>query len=960
MGGLNKAKVRMSVTGMKGGLGALGGGMGAWGKVRNAVQSAPKPSRTTHRVKRLDPGVPVIALARDTAEAVEQKKPKDGGALAKSVRKAKAAIDHHLADNPQEQTIFMVMPGSTPEERDALIKGCQLKVFKKGDSVVHGPDDAFTILLSGSLGMANWAGQKRTKTQGAIFDRMLFSTSAIEDNTATMVLSQDFYATLEPEVAIPLKRVALKQLVIEGLDSMLEMGQFPWFKELTGEQQDQFVDSLETVSLNTGDVAAEHGKSAPFLLVLKGELTLVLDQDIAQQLGPVVGQTSASERQISGQPVERQRSKRQMRETKKDLRQKSADKEEGIGAGMIFGTKQLMAHGQGSTIEGTLAAACDTTVMRVTHEMLTSMYKQPLSKVLKTNKIKMVLRSSSLFQVLEEDQMDALCEAFSERLYTNNQVIIREGEEAKEFFVIQTGAVAICIGDRVIRTINCWDYFGERACITGDPCSATCKAVGSCLCLVLRLDSFIMIARSLRQALEDRIHLQDMSVEVDDLVSNAILGRGWFGFTVFAHLEQDSFTGFAVKCVKKKGVSLKKERENLVLERQLGMDLNHRFIVSFVRTMQDANSIYMLFEFLDGGDLFQLMRTREGFNTWECQFYIGSIVLALEYLHGCHIMHRDIRPENVLLDSFGYPKISGFTCCRRVDPPTSSKVRGPGLAHTASVIISANSAPDFKTQKTTETTSEVRRTVTQNSAVQTAWGHETDKKKKVGGLRKALGFTKAAKPITEKAVPTDLPPPKQESGGKATTICGAPEYLAPEILLGRGYGPQVDWWALGIIAFELICGNRPFGEASTKNAKLFSEILSAEIAIPEKGADLAGPCLISRLLQRDPKLRITTSLKTQTIRNHAYFRDFDWNALSSHRMEPPIQPDTSEVRSSWEEHPDVKLTRFNPGKKRSSNPATPRLKQASSTVSAFFSESSVATPAPDVDEYVDESWAEKF
>lgn len=130
---------------------------------------------------------------------------------------------------------------------------------------------------------------------------------------------------------------------------------------------------------------------------------------------------------------------------------------------------------------------------------------------------------------------------------------------------------------------------------------------------------------------------------------------------------------------------------------------------------QSEEKLFFVLEYCPGGELFNLLSQKYSFNTYQTQFYAAQIVLALEYLHSKDIIYRDLKPENVLIDSDGYIKLTDF------------------------------------------------------------------------GLSK-----------------------RNVSSNNAKSICGTPEYLAPEVLFKEGHGKLVDFWTLGAIIYEMFTGQPPF------------------------------------------------------------------------------------------------------------------------------------------------------
>ncbi|KAK8797217.1 hypothetical protein WA158_004427 [Blastocystis sp. Blastoise] len=125
-------------------------------------------------------------------------------------------------------------------------------------------------------------------------------------------------------------------------------------------------------------------------------------------------------------------------------------------------------------------------------------------------------------------------------------------------------------------------------------------------------------------------------------------------------------------------------------------------------------------------------------------------------------------------------------------------------------------------------------------------------------------------------------------GQMVQTICGTPEYVAPEVLLGNPYGKAVDWWSIGTLLYEMMVGLPPFYDKNRKT--MFTRILSAKLRFPAYVSANARN-LIARLLQRDPALRLGSGpTDAEEIKAHPFFMSVDWKAIEEKRVTPPWIP----------------------------------------------------------------------
>ena len=176
-------------------------------------------------------------------------------------------------------------------------------------------------------------------------------------------------------------------------------------------------------------------------------------------------------------------------------------------------------------------------------------------------------------------------------------------------------------------------------------------------------ESVIVEKRNQHAAKETEfLRLKRSRLGVDDFEPIKVIGKGAFGEV---RLVQKVDTGhvYAMKILRKADMVEKEQVAHVRAERDILVEADHQWVVKMYFSFQDPLNLYLVMEFLPGGDLMTLLMKEDTLTEETAQFYTVETGLALEYIHSLGFIHRDIKPDNLLLDSRGHVKLSDFGLC---------------------------------------------------------------------------------------------------------------------------------------------------------------------------------------------------------------------------------------------------------------------------------------------------------
>jgi cGMP-dependent protein kinase len=292
------------------------------------------------------------------------------------------------------------------------------------------------------------------------------------------------------------------------------------------------------------------------------------------------------------------------------------------------------------------------------------------------------LKKCYLFKNLSENTLESIAKNMKKQKYNKGDVIIQEGTSGNTFYLISKGRVTITKEGKALRVLDTGESLGEKSLLSNDSLrTASAIAEDKVICYVIDKKEFDIILKdeNTKEYLLKKLALQNTDIQLDDLYYIKFLGKGKFGSVSLVHNQKNIY---AIKAISIKMVEKEKMLwKYFVNERNIMMSLDHPFIVKMVKSLRNKKYCFILMEFVNQINLDEhlsnLSRRRSKKNLYETQFYIGSILLMLDYLQKKYIAHRDIKPSNIMIDTNGYLKMIDFGTAKVLKDYTSTIIGTP-------------------------------------------------------------------------------------------------------------------------------------------------------------------------------------------------------------------------------------------------------------------------------------------
>ncbi|KAI4331535.1 hypothetical protein MLD38_029720 [Melastoma candidum] len=344
------------------------------------------------------------------------------------------------------------------------------------------------------------------------------------------------------------------------------------------------------------------------------------------------------------------------------------------------------------------------------------------------------------------------------------------------------------------------------------------------------------LLKYLEQKETEYMRLQRHKMGVDDFELLTMIGKGAFG-EVRVCREKTSGHVYAMKKLKKSEMLRRGQVEHVKAERNLLAEVDSSCIVKLYCSFQDDDFLYLIMEYLPGGDMMTLLMRKDTLTEDEARFYVAETVLAVESIHKHNYIHRDIKPDNLLLDRHGHLRLSDFGLCKPLD---CSTIQEGDFSLENNISGSKNHDPTAPKR-------------TQQEQLQ-HWQKN----------RRMLAYS----------------------------TVGTPDYIAPEVLLKKGYGMECDWWSLGAIMYEMLVGYPPFYSDDPMSTCRKIVNWKTHLKFPEE-ARLSPEAidLIGRLLCNVHQ-RLGSKGGAPEIKVHPWFKSVDWDRI--YQMDAAFIPEVKD------------------------------------------------------------------
>jgi len=322
----------------------------------------------------------------------------------------------------------------------------------------------------------------------------------------------------------------------------------------------------------------------------------------------------------------------------------------------------------------------------------------------------------------------------------------------------------------------------------------------------------------------DFLRLKRTRLGADDFETLKVIGKGAFGEVRLVQ-KIDSGKIYAMKTLIKSEMVKKDQLAHVKAERDiLAESVDTPWVVQLYYSFQDPIYLYLIMEFCPGGDLMTMLIKYDTFSEDVTRFYMAECVSAISAVHNIGFVHRDIKPDNLLIDRDGHIKLSDFGLSTGFHKTHDSQYY-QRLFENSNIALDEN--------------------------------------------RKGIDLTFSRK--------DRIATWKKNRRALAYSTVGTPDYMAIETFSQKGYSKECDWWSLGAIMFECLVGYPPFCSESPHDTYLKIINWRENLYFPDDvHLSREAEHLIQSLI-----CEAENRLQENEIKQHAFFQGINWNTLRS-------------------------------------------------------------------------------
>ena len=642
----------------------------------------------------------------------------------------------------------------SPQELEQVVMAMSKQDCKPGHAIItQGEDgDAFYIVETGNFDIEVNGNKVASRGAGAAFGELALLYNC--PRAATVIASTD-------AVVWGLDRQTFRYMIASTREDQLAaiidtLRQVKLLSSLSDEQLNKIADAVQEMSFEAGDKIINKGEEGnSFYMIKTGDV-------LCTEIG-------------SGD--------------QKDIPLKE---------GSYFGERALLlAEPRAANVIAQKKVTCLMLDRKAFVELL-----GPLRDLLDHNLKLRVVSALAVLSGLSEKEKDVMADSFQTFEVAQGAKVLKQGAKNDTFYVVKSGKVQGPKGE-----MGAGGHFGEKALQGDDTADGDYIATEPLVVFGISRSEFEAMrakAASMKDAPGaaagasggDEVGMRDMkTVKSTDLEIMRTLGAGTFGRVKLCR-HKPTGKAMALKILQKAQIVAYGQQKNVMNERDVMAMMDHPFVLKLMATYTDRNCLFMVLEYVAGGELFTLLANQPTgcLSSEDAKFYGAGVIAGLGALHEKYILYRDLKPENMLIDSEGFIKI--------ID----------------------------------------------------------------------LGFAKVVKDRTY-------------------TLCGTPEYLAPELVLGKGHGKGVDYWAVGVLIYEMLCGVSPFADDSQDQMIICKKIVKGKYNFPGWMRDKDAKDIINKLLTAKVTQRLGCKKGgVKDIMEHKWFKGMDWDVLQAKKMASPWVP----------------------------------------------------------------------